>query len=224
MKTTASSTMARMAHATTHHPSANWRIACLITLGAFLGLALAAFAAGLLPGDLPLRYQLLEEQSTVGYILAHVINRAGEWRVLLPATIALFLLSGEARRRWWLWCAVQIVAPLVEHTVKFMVGRPRPSGFALGFPSGHTTSAAAFAFIVIYLVSRSRLGPGTRYTIQALAVLLMGLVGWARIALHAHWPTDVLGGFLLGAGCAAAGAWWDSARSVATPSGSASRT
>jgi membrane-associated phospholipid phosphatase len=216
--------MARMPHAMTHDPSANWRIACLITLGAFLGLALAAFAAGLLPGDLPLRYQLLEEQRTVGYNLAHVINRAGEWRVLLPATIILFLLSREARRRWWLWCAVQIAAPLIEHAVKLLVGRPRPSGFALGFPSGHTTSAAAFAVIVIYLVTRERVSPRMRYLIQALAVLLMVLVGWARIALHAHWPTDVLGGFLLGAGCAAAGAWWDAARSDAAPAESARRS
>ena len=34
---------------------ANWRLACLITLSAFLGLSVAAFATGLLPGDLHVR-------------------------------------------------------------------------------------------------------------------------------------------------------------------------
>jgi membrane-associated phospholipid phosphatase len=207
-----------MPHARAPNAAANWRIVCLVTLAGFLGVAVAAFAAGLLPGDLFLRQELLEEDTTLLHTLARAINKVGEWRLLLPATLLLFLFSREARRRWWLWAAVQVVSPLIEHSVKFLVGRPRPSGFALGFPSGHTTSAAAFAVIVIYIASREPLRPAARYLIQALAVVVMGLVGWARIALHAHWPTDVLGGFLLGACCAAAGAWWDSARRDAAPS------
>src|SRR5262249_21248774 len=85
-----------------------------------------------------------------------------------------------------------------------------PSGFALGFPSGHTTAAATFAVVLIYILGRERLPAIARYPLQALSILTVLLVGWARIVLHAHWPTDVLGGLLLGAGCAAAGAWWDS--------------
>ena len=46
-------------------------------------------------------------------------------------------------------------------------------------------------------------------------VSLMLAVGWARIMRHAHWPSDVLGGFLLGIGCAAAAAWWASSHAEA---------
>jgi membrane-associated phospholipid phosphatase len=49
-----------------------------------------------------------------------------------------------------------------------------------------------------------------------MAVAMMLLVGWARIVLHAHWPTDVLGGLLLGTGCAAAAIWWDISRPTAS--------
>jgi len=201
-----------------HGAAANWRLACLLTLGAFLGLSVAAFAIGVLPGDLTLRLELLEQHAGLAEQLARVVNQVGTWRVLLPATALLFVLSRAARRHWWLWCAIMLASSLVEHAFKVLVGRPRPSGFSLGFPSGHTTAAATFAVVLIYIVTRERLTPAPRHGIQTLAVVLMVLVGWARIVLHAHWPTDVLGGVLLGAGCAAAGAWWESARLDAAPS------
>ena len=204
--------------------AANWRIVCLITLGAFVGLSVAAFATGLLPGDLAVRHDLLEQETPLAYRFAKVANQAGTWHVLLPATLLLYLLSRAARRHWWLWGAVMLGSSLIEHGFKFLVGRPRPSGFSLGFPSGHSTAAAAFAIVLVYIVSRERLTQGQRHAIQALAIGVMVLVGWARIVLHAHWPTDVLGGFLLGAGCAAAGAWWDSTHPDSAPPGPVPRT
>ena len=44
--------------------AAGWRIACLIALAAFLGMGLAAFLVGILPGDLSVRYGLLLEEHT----------------------------------------------------------------------------------------------------------------------------------------------------------------
>lgn len=200
-----------------HGTAANWRLACLLTLGAFLGLSVAAFATGLLPGDLALRQEIVEQDAGLTQHFARAVNQVGTWRVLLPATLLLLALSRAARRHWWLWCAIMVASSLIEHGFKFMVGRPRPSGFSLGFPSGHTTAAATFAVVLVYIVTHERLTPAQRHGIQALAIVLMALVGWARVVLHAHWPTDVLGGFLLGAGCAAAGAWWESTRPVAAP-------
>ena len=41
-----------------------WRAVCLLALGAFLGLGLAAYAAGILPGDLDVRRELLIEDNS----------------------------------------------------------------------------------------------------------------------------------------------------------------
>jgi hypothetical protein len=134
------------------------------------------------------------------------------------ATLSLVIatLSRAARRRWWLWAGTFLASSALEQAVKFLVERPRPSGFSVGFPSGHTTAAAVFAVIALYLVSRECPRPTAGLPLQVAALAMMILVGWARIVLHAHWPTDVLGGFLLGTSCATAAIWWDISRPTAS--------
>jgi undecaprenyl-diphosphatase len=192
--------------------AARWRAVCLLMLVAFLALSLTAYAAGLLPGDAALRRAMLPERTDLLYQLAGWANYGGSWQVLLPGTLIVLALSPVARRHWWLWCAVLAGSGLVEDVFKVVVGRPRPSGLAPGFPSGHTTAATAFAVVLLYLAGQERLTGGARRALQVAAILQVALVGWARIVLRAHWPSDVLGGILLGTTCAAAAAWWDLAR------------
>jgi undecaprenyl-diphosphatase len=193
--------------------AARWRIVCLLSLALFLGLGFAVYAAGVLPGDTFLRRALLATDTGLVPELARWVNYGGMAQVLVPGTMLLLWLSPMARRHWWLWVGVLIGSSLIQHAVKFLVGRTRPSGSALGFPSGHTTAATTFAVVLIYIANRERLSRTQRVTIETLAVGLMLAVGWARIMRHAHWPSDVLGGFLLGICCAAAAAWWESSRS-----------
>ena len=194
--------------------SARWRTVCLVSLGLFLGLGLAVSAIGALPGDTLLGGELAVNDTRVAGLMRWV-NYGGRAQVLVPGTILLLLLSPVARRHWWLWCVALIGAPLAQNVLKFLVGRTRPDGASLGFPSGHATAAATFSAVLIYVASRERLSRWQRWGVVALAVCFMLAVGWARIVRHAHWPSDVLGGFLLGICCAAAAAWWETSRSGA---------
>ncbi len=191
---------------------ARWRAACLSSLGAFAALALAALLVGVAPGDVTLRQGLVDGQTSTTAELARWVNLGGTFTLLAPATLLLLALSPAARRHWWLWAAVLAAAGAAESVTKHLVGRPRPAGDSFGFPSGHSTAAAAFAVIVLYALSREALSRGRRAAVAALVLVLVLGVGWARIMLNAHWPTDVLGGWALGTACAAAGAWWESAR------------
>lgn len=194
---------------------ARWRAACLASLGAFAALALAALLVGVAPGDVTVRQGLVDGQTSAMLELARWVNLGGTFRLLVPAMLLLFAVSPAARRHWGLWAAVLAGAGLAESVAKHLVGRPRPAGEAFGFPSGHSTAVATFAVILLYALSRERLSRGRRAAITALALLLAIGVGWARVMLNAHWPTDVLGGWALGTACAAAGAWWESARLAA---------
>jgi len=132
--------------------------------------------------------------------LMRIVNRAGDWRVLLPATLLLLALFRRARERWWLWIVLMIAAPAAEGLLKIAIGRARPESAASGFPSGHATAAAAFFGALLYLAGS--LPPASRRAVRVLAVACIVLVGLARIILRAHWPSDVLGGITLGLGLA----------------------
>jgi len=189
---------------------ARWRVLCLLLLGAFLGLSGVIYAVGLLPGDVALHGEILEARGTLLHALARWLDYGGRWVVLGPAMVLLFAWSPTARRHWWLWFGLLAVSGAIEQLFKFLVARPRPRGFHWGFPSGHVTAAATFAVLLLYALSREPVSARTRVTLILLAAALVGTVGFARVILNAHWPSDVLGGVLLGGGCAAAGAWWDS--------------
>ena len=188
-----------------------WRVLCLLMLGAFLGLSGVVYAVGLLPGDAVLHGEILEARGSLAHAAARWFDYGGKWVVLGPAMLLLFAWSPTARRHWWLWCAIMPLSGALEQLFKFLVARPRPRGLHWGFPSGHVTAAATFAVLLLYVLSREPASPRVRMGLIVLAAALVGTVGYARIILNAHWPSDVLGGVLLGGGCAAAGAWWDSA-------------
>lgn len=179
-----------------------------IVLGAFFAaLSAAVFLVGVLPADALLRDALLAWATPAVIRLMRIVNRAGEWRLLLPAMLLLLLLSRRARERWWLWLGLMIVAPITEGLLKVAIGRARPESGAFGFPSGHATAAAAFFGAILYL--SGVLPPPRRRLVRTLAVAGIVLVGVARVVLRAHWPSDVVGGIALGLGFAAVAAMQD---------------
>jgi undecaprenyl-diphosphatase len=95
----------------------------------------------------------------------------------------------------------------INRMFKILIARPRPSaelvGFsyrdeALSFPSGHVTFYVCyfgFLFFVAYaLLPRGSNVRRAALVATALPVLIIGL---SRIYLRAHWPSDVLGAYLL---------------------------
>ena len=97
-----------------------------------------------------------------------------------------------------------LAAGATEATLKIVVERLRPATGALtaeygyGFPSGHTAGFTALAFAIAFTVSRQR----TRAT--TIALLLSVAIAATRVLVGAHYPTDVLGGLLLGIAIAVA--------------------
>ena len=136
------------------------------------------------------------------------ITRFGAVDMLLPLAVFLIvLLPRQFLRRWWMWIVVMIAVTTLEGLGKVGIGRTRPGGMRLGFPSGHTAAAAAFYLMVCYFFE-GVVRRWQKYVLYGLAVVVIAMVGLSRMVLRVHWPLDVLGGAALGVAVFAAAAWW----------------
>ncbi|WP_414901421.1 phosphatase PAP2 family protein [Sphingomonas flavalba] len=119
---------------------------------------------------------------------------------------ALFAWKGRRRAAAAL-VGTMVAIAAVNSGLKLLFARPRPDLLAhldrvsdLSFPSGHSANNMAFWLLLALLIDR-------RLALPAMAVA--GLIGVSRIVVGVHWPSDVLAGWLLGAGFALIG--WASA-------------
>lgn len=168
----------------------------LVSAGCFLALALTVVLVNPFPGDAAARLWVLGYGSPGVVQAARLVNHLGRWQVLLPLTLLLFVVFPRARRRWWIWGALMITAPIAEGLLKILIGRARPEEASMGFPSGHATAAAAFFGAVIYLAAP--LPRRARIIVRVVSMLLVVLVALARVILRAHWPVDTIAGIALG--------------------------
>ena len=132
-----------------------------------------------------------------------VVSWPGDYTVATVSYVVLLLLA----LRWggWPWAVYVAAAGLLDISnegAKALVGRPRPNplepGEAGSFPSGHTVHSVLYLGVVWSLVAPRLPERRHRQALAALFVVGVLLTGLSRIYLGRHWPSDVLGGMLVG--------------------------
>ena len=120
--------------------------------------------------------------------------------------IALMLWKGHRRAAIYT-AAVMLLTTVLFTSIKALVGRARPEWqledalySSKSFPSGHASTITAFAGILIVLVIMLVRRGNVRRLLYAVIALVVVLVCLDRVLLGRHYPTDVIGGVLLGMG------------------------
>ncbi|MET9950043.1 phosphatase PAP2 family protein [Streptomyces sp. NPDC006339] len=134
------------------------------------------------------------------------------WTMRVLAAVTAVVLWRRRERRLALWVAVTtLVAAALQHGIKLAVGRARPSwpdpvdsAYYAAFPSGHAMAATVGCGLVLWVLALHwREGWWGWGALTGAALVSVLGVGWTRVYLGVHWPSDVLGGWLLGWCCVA---------------------
>lgn len=130
--------------------------------------------------------------NTETVILLLVIIAAIFWRQKQRIMAGLVLLTGAGEES-------------VTYIIKFLVKRMRPERAlrliredSYSYPSGHAVRATVLFGLLAYLIIKSYTKTRTRITVFSVYVLSVFLVAISRIYLGVHYPSDVIGGMLLG--------------------------
>jgi undecaprenyl-diphosphatase len=178
-------------------------------MSAFVVWAFAELADGVIEGD-----SQAFDRAVLLWIHNHspgwldtpmrLVTALGYYWVVLPllaGAVLVFYLEG-----WRLSAVLLIVSTaggvFLTTVLKAVFRRARPELFESGytasffsFPSGHATVAVGF-YGALTLILAYRLRGLARWAVVSGGVLLVLLIGFSRLYLGVHYPTDVLAGFL----------------------------
>ncbi|MGY3767143.1 phosphatase PAP2 family protein [Vagococcus vulneris] len=128
-----------------------------------------------------------------------------------PTIVILTILSFLSLYKWknktmafWLLLNSAIIQGIGNVALKAVFNRPRPAvehlvyASSTSFPSGHSMGSMLFYGTIILLLPRLVAKKSIRICLQFVLAAIILLVGTSRIYLGVHYPTDVIGGFLVG--------------------------
>lgn len=131
----------------------------------------------------------------------------GKHQFLIPANLLLIAYFLLIKKHKWYSIRVPAVALsslLLMFGLKHLFARHRPTNQLLqaatnySYPSGHALMSVTFYGLLAYLVWHSVKNKTAKWTLIVLLILWIHVIGFSRIYLRRHYPTDVMAGFATG--------------------------
>lgn len=136
-----------------------------------------------------------------------VVTMFGSTWVLVVAWVCavIIFLSAGLRRNVALLTVTMAGAAALNLTLKLSFGRTRPTAFfdiplpaSYSFPSGHALLSFCFYAVLAAIITARLRHRAARILVWTVAALLVALIGFSRIYLGMHYPSDVLAGYAAG--------------------------
>lgn len=181
----------------------------LLALVLFIALALLARMVDYFPIDVTITQSLQTIEQRWFDLLMKAVSWPGRAGQSFVVTSILVILIYWVGFRWEAAVAAltSVIVAILNVLLKILIQRPRPPAdivdvlrdlSTFSFPSGHVMFYTAFYGFLLYLSFSLLRRLWLRMTLIIIFGGLVLLVGPSRIYLGVHWPSDVLGAYILG--------------------------
>ncbi len=161
------------------------------------------------PGDLRLTLLVQSiDSEALDTVMRWVSLLGGGWRAPV-LIIAGAIVTWRYLGKWKAGLVLMTwLSSPIDSVLKLVVDRPRPTPDLVhvfqtesgsSFPSGHAFLAMVFWGLLAYLALVRLQKRGLRVLVLSVSVVIILCVGASRVYLGAHWPSDVIGGYVVGA-------------------------
>lgn len=168
-----------------------------------IGVNIRASEEGILFDEKIMKY-VHNRTTPIGIEIMKKISFFGSAKFFLSFGLIIFLLMFWKKNLKGM--ALVVLSTLGSYGINFLLKnifiRTRPLKYFLieqggySFPSGHAMVSMSFYATMTYLIMKNK--DKNKKTLWILSFLIIALIGFSRIYLGVHWPTDVLMGYLLG--------------------------
>lgn len=160
------------------------------------------------PGDTTITRSLQKQRHPLFRRFMIVISEPGFPKFGIPLTISLAGIFWALRFRLEaIFILLSSSSNLLNQIVKRLIRRPRPTGELVtvarvinepSFPSGHVMHYINWFGLLTYLLATNWRSGKLRNILIAICMSMIALIGPSRIYLGAHWPSDVMAGYIYG--------------------------
>jgi undecaprenyl-diphosphatase len=183
-----------------------WYVIAIAGLLGFVAMTLFIAGHGVFPFDGPL-LERATSYSAYNGLWNLISNAANLPLIAIGVGLVVWLFVKHQRREAILTILILVAVTAGSEAIKQLIARPRPPGsdtvvpgVVYSYPSGHVLEATTIFGIIAILLWRSSQPLWLRAGFAIAVVLFIASVAIARVAIDAHYPSDVLAGLLAGVG------------------------
>lgn len=181
----------------------------LVILGIIFPLTIGLIVRGTKDGtllDVLIMDYIRFKATNTGLSCMKVISFFGSKYFIGFMSIMIFIhfINKMKRRNAWLILISILSSYGLTKILKDLFFRTRPVDYFLieqggySFPSGHSMISMCFYSMITYILLKNTKSNCLKGFVWAFNFSIVGLIGYSRLYLGVHWPTDVLAGYILG--------------------------